>query len=57
MLGFETKFSFELILCNQLLVSNVIFALLQALDLQDKELVSFREPQKFFMYCGTMEKM
>ena len=30
LLGFETRFSFELILCNQLLVSKVIFALLQA---------------------------
>ena len=30
LLGFETRFSFELILCNQLLVGKVIFALLEA---------------------------
>ena len=59
LLGSETKFSFELILCitNQLLVSKVIFIYIVAsLDLQDKKLVSFREPQKFLIYWGTMEQ-
>ena len=52
LLGFETGFSFELILCNQLLVGKVIFALLQ-----DKKLVFFRKPQKFLIYWGTMAKI
>ena len=56
LLGFEieTKFSFELILCsrNKLLVSYI----LKSLDLQDKKLVLFREPQTFLMYWSTIEK-
>ena len=55
LLGFETRFSFELILCNQLLVSKVIFTLLQAWTCR-QETSFFREPQKFLIYWGTMEK-
>ena len=53
LLGFEARFSFELILCNQLLVSKVIYiCIVTSLDLQDKKLVFFREPQTFLIYWG-----
>ena len=62
LLGSETKFSFELILCitNQLLVSKVIFIYIVAsLDLQDKKLVFFQGASKvsyILGYNGTKYK-
>ena len=55
LLSFKTRFSFELNLCNQLLVSNI--CIVTSLALQEKKLVFFREPQKFLIYWGTMEKI
>ena len=43
LLDFEARFSFELILCNQLWVSKVIFALLQAWTCKTRKLkVSYK---------------
>ena len=43
-------------MCNQLLVSKVIFKIVTRMELQDRKLVFFREPPKFLIYLGTMEK-
>ena len=56
LLGFKTRFSFELILCNQLLMSKAIFALLQAWTARQEttflhgasKLLFFMEPQNYF---------
>ena len=52
LLGFKTRFSPELILCNQLLVSKVLFAMLQPLDLKDKKLASIQGASKVSYILG-----
>ena len=54
LLGFETRFSYELILCNQLLVSYVCLHCYKPGPAREEN--SFlQEPQKFLIYWCTME--
>ena len=55
LLGFETRYSFELILCNLVLMSKVIFVLLQTCTCNTRNWFSSRS-LKSFLHNGVQWK-